>query len=181
MKKILMMRINMEMKNWRMKKRMRKTRWLCLIKLCSIIEIKEVIKVAIDQDSKTTSWISGPTDRNLGMIKDFFGILAVNLSAIIVHRTNKWTGHKKSKKFRERLLCFRVKESIPSKMLFLLTFIDLDHLIMEDHSLDICKVEERRENFWTIQERRESKLNKSSLILSKNCSKSLNLYLSKSH
>ena len=55
MKKISMMRINMEMKNWRMKKRMRKIHWLYLIRLCSIIEIKEVIKVAIDQDSKTTS------------------------------------------------------------------------------------------------------------------------------
>ena len=169
------------MKSWRMKKRMRKIHWLCLIKLCSIIEIKEVIKVAIDQDSKMTSWISGPIDRNLEMTKDFFGILAVNLSVIIVHRTNKWTGLKKNKRFRERLLCFRVKESILSKMLFLLTFIDLDPLIMEDHSLDICKVEERRENFWTIQGKKESKLNKSTQIRSKNCSKSLDPYLSKSH
>ena len=148
MKKISMMRINMEMKNWRMKKRMRKIHWLYLIRLCSIIEIKEVIKVAIDQDSKTTSWISDPIDRNPEMTKDFFGILAVNLSAIIVHRTNKWTGLKKSKKFRELLLCFKVKESILSKtILFLLTFIDRDLLIMEDHSLGIYKVEERRENF----------------------------------
>ena len=51
-----MMKINMEKKMiWRMKKRMRKIHWLCLIKLCSIIENKEVIKVAIDQDSKMTS------------------------------------------------------------------------------------------------------------------------------
>jgi hypothetical protein len=162
-------------------KKMKKIHWLCLTKLYSIIENKEVIKVAIDQDSKMTSWISGPIDRNLETIKDFFGILAVNLSAIIVHRTNKWTGLKKSKKYREQLLCFRVKESILSKTLFLLTYIDLDHLIMEDHSLDICKVEERRENFWTNQEKKESKLNKSTQIRSKNCSKSLNLYLLKSH
>ena len=165
---------------WKMKKRMRKIHWLCRIKLCSIIEIKEVIKVAIDQDSKTTSWISGPTDRNLGMIKDFFGILAVNLSAIIVHRTNKWTGHKRSKKSREQLQCYKVKELIQSKMLYLLTFTDLDHLIMGDHSLDICKEEERREN-GTIQEKKESNLNKSTQIRSKNCSKSLNLYLLKNH
>ena len=168
---------------WKMKKRMRKIHWLCRIKLCSIIEIKEVIKVVIGQDSKTTSWILDPTDKSQEMIKDFYGILAVNQSVIIVHRTNKWIGRKKSRKFREQLLCFKVRGSIPNKTLthFLQISIDLDHLIMEDHSSDICKVEERRENFWTIQERRENKLNKSSQILSKNCSKSLNPYLSKSH
>ena len=51
-----MTKINMEKKMiWRMKKRMRKIHLLYLTKLCSIIESKEVIKVAIDQDSKTTS------------------------------------------------------------------------------------------------------------------------------
>ena len=104
---LMMINTETRMTIWRM--RMRTTLFFH-INLCSSTGTKGVAMDARIRANKTISYILGHKGKRIEMIRECSGILDASQNVITGNRYNSQTGLKRSKKCKELLRCFKVRE-----------------------------------------------------------------------